>query len=105
MARPATGQVLTRRGKQGIVFSLRFRAGGRRQCVTLGRRSDGWTQAKAEQELADTLTLVRKGLWQPPVRSVSLTSTDDPSFHLFASEWMESKRSEGLSARTVVDYE
>ena len=55
MARPATGQVVERNGKRGRTFALRFTAYGERQYVTLGLQADGWTRAKAEQELADTL--------------------------------------------------
>lgn len=105
MARPATGQVVERDGKRGRVFALRFTAYGERRYVTLGTRADGWTQAKAEQELADTLTLVRKGIWRPPVPEPAPVVADDPTFHVFASEWLEAKRQEGLGQRTLVDYE
>ena len=30
---------------------------------------------------------------------------DDPTFHVFASEWLEAKRHEGLGERTLLDYE
>ena len=69
MARPATGRVIERDAKRGRVFALRFTAYGERHYVTLGTRRTGWTEAKAEQELADTLTLVRKGIWRPPAPS------------------------------------
>jgi hypothetical protein len=41
MSRPATGQVLERRGKRRRVFALRFRAYGRREYLTLERRHAG----------------------------------------------------------------
>ena len=41
MSRPATGQVLERKGKSGTTYALRFRAYGRRQYVTLGTRDEG----------------------------------------------------------------
>src|SRR5207248_8037839 len=67
MARPATGSVVidTRR-PDDPAFGIRFRAAGKRRFATLGRASEGWTEGRAEQELADTLALVRKGLWRPP---------------------------------------
>jgi hypothetical protein len=42
MSRPATGQVIERRGKRGRTFALRFRAYGRRQYLTLGTAEEGW---------------------------------------------------------------
>jgi hypothetical protein len=30
---------------------------------------------------------------------------DDPTFHVFASEWLEAKRHERLGERTLLDYE
>jgi len=105
MARPATAQVIERSGKRDRVFALRFTAYGERRYVTLGARADGWTQAKAEQELADTLTLVRKGLWRPTVPEPTPVVQDDPTFHVFASEWLDAKRQERLGERTLTDYE
>lgn len=71
----------------------------------LGRQADGWTRAKAELELADTLALVRKGIWRPPAPEPEPVVQPDPTFHIFASEWLESKRQEGLGERTLGDYE
>ena len=47
MSRPATGQVLERRGKRGRTYALRFRAYGRRHYLTL----DVAARAEAEAEL------------------------------------------------------
>jgi hypothetical protein len=66
VSRPATGQVLERRGKRGKVYALRFRAYGRREYVTLGATEDGWTLKAAEEELERTLAAVKLGVWQPP---------------------------------------
>ena len=73
--------------------------------MTLGTRADGWTEAKAEQELADTLTRVRRGIWRPPTAEPAPVVRDDPIFHVFASEWLEGTRQEGLGDRTLIDYE
>ena len=105
MARPATGQVIERQSKRGRRFALRFRAYGERQYVTLGLQADGWTRAKAEQELADTLSLVRMGIWRPATPEPTPVVHDDPTFHVFASEWLDAKRHEGLGERTLLDYE
>ena len=88
MARPATGQVIERNGKRGRTFALRFRAYGDRQYVTLGLKADGWTRPRAEQELADTLALVRKGIWRPATPEPAPVVHDDPTFLVFASEWL-----------------
>jgi hypothetical protein len=61
MARPATGQVVTRRGKRGTVYALSFRAYGKRQYVTTNAASE----PEAELELANVLADVRRGIWRP----------------------------------------
>jgi integrase len=89
MARPVKGQVVERRTKTSVVYALRFTAYGQRQYVTLGSREDGWTRQKAELELQDVLTDVRRGTWRaagPAPKSV------DPTFHEFASEWLAARR-------------
>jgi len=105
MPRKMTGKVLEREGQRGRVFALRFTAYGRRQYVTLGTAEDGWTRARAEAELENVKADVRRGRWQPPEREpVVEEPRREPTFHEFASEWMEARRHE-LSARTVEDYE
>ena len=66
MARPATGQIVERKGAQGITFAARFRALGQRQYVTLGYSWDGYTRRRAETELDNVLADVRRGRWRPP---------------------------------------
>src|SRR3954451_392841 len=91
MGRRPTGQVVERKTKAGIVYSLRFSAYGERQFVTLGGRHDGWTYAKAETELQNVLADVRRGTWRPPAPP-QMPETQDPSFHEFASEWLASRK-------------
>jgi integrase len=90
MARPVRGQVVERKTKGGVVvYALRFTAYGERQYVTLGSREDGWTRQKAELELQDVMTDVRRGTWRaagPGPKPV------DPTFHEFASEWLAARR-------------
>lgn len=100
MARPPSGAVLERRGKSGTTFALRFSAYGQRRYVTLevGNRQE------AEQELANVLADVRRGIWQPP-RQVSLPAiVESASFHVLASEWVARRRHE-VKPRTVESWE
>jgi integrase len=102
MARRATGQVVVREGKRGRVYALRFRAYGRREYLTL----DVTTQQQAEEELANVLADVRRGIWRPPRREATIREHEpEPTFHQFASEWLEGRREEGLGKRTLEDYE
>jgi integrase len=105
MARPATGQVVERRGKRGRAFALRFRAYGERRYVTLGTTEEGWTEARTEVELQNVLADVRRGTWRPPPepQAVELPA-EVPTFHRFASDWLMRKQAQGLGARTIDDY-
>ncbi len=104
MARPASGQVVIRQGKQGKTFALRFRAYGERQYVTLGSDTDGWTKARAEEELQNVLADVRRGLWRPPEPPSPVQApTIVPTFHEFASEWFDQKKPE-LRPATIAAY-
>jgi integrase len=94
MARPSSGQVLELERKAGRVFALRFRAYGERQYVTLGTDADGWTTQKAEEELAHTLGLVRRGLWKAPESMVVESPIEVPNFHTFSSEWVAARERE-----------
>jgi integrase len=102
MARKATGQVIERDGKRGRTYALRFRAYGQRQYVTLGTAEEGWNRAQAEERLRHTLADVERGIWKPPEPTVE-EPRPEPTFHEFASEWLEARRHE-LGKRTVEDY-
>jgi hypothetical protein len=91
MARPATGQVVVLKRQRGDVFALRFRANGKRQYVTLGTAEEGWSRARAEEELATNMAQARLGIWKPPAPQ---SSRRDPSFHEFASEWLRDREPE-----------
>jgi hypothetical protein len=97
MARPATGSVVIDALRpHDPAFGIRFRAAGKRRFATLGRASEGWTESRAEQELADTLALVRKGLWRPPEPPPpAKTLPEETTFHEFASEWFAAREAEG----------
>lgn len=104
MPRPPTGQVLEKVGKRDRTFALRFRAYGERRYVTLGTADDGWTRQRAEQELQNVLADVRRGIWRAPQPEPTVeTPTEEPTFHLFASEWLYAREQEGLAAKTIAD--
>ncbi len=105
MPRPLQGRVIARDGKRGTTFALRFYAYGKRRYVTLGSSANGWTIARAEEELSNVIADVRRGLWRPPEPPPVIEEPrEEPTFHVFASEWLEAKRIEGLSDRTYEDY-
>ncbi len=105
MPRTPSGQVLEFERAGGRTFALRFRAYGKRRYLTLGTPEEGWTRSAAEQELADVLADVRRGIWKPPISSNRAAEpASEPTFHEFASEWLESRRHE-FAARTAEDYE
>ena len=104
MARKSAGQVVELERQGGRTFALRFRAYGKRRYLTLGTSAEGWTRTKAEEELANVLADVRRGMWKPSEPREAAEPTPEPTFHEFASEWLETRRHE-FAARTVEDYE
>ncbi len=68
MARRSEGQVVERHWKSGRGYALRFRAYGEREYLTLGLETEGWKRGRAEEELANVMADVRRGLWTPPTR-------------------------------------
>ena len=82
MEKRSHGQIRTHDRKDGLTtYSLRVRAYGRREVVTLGADADGWTMRKAERKLEQVLAEIQVGVWRPP----SMTAGgEDPTFHEFA---------------------
>jgi integrase len=103
MARRLTGEVLELDRKGGRTYALRFYAYGKRRYVTLGTVAEGWTRWRAEEELANVLADVRRGIWKPPARKAAREPRPEPTFHQFASEWIDARRHE-FAPRTVEDY-
>jgi integrase len=68
-SRSATGEVLERRRDKTVVYALRFRAYGKRRYLTLGTKAEGWSRARAKEELQNVLADVRRGLWRPRVNN------------------------------------
>lgn len=108
MPRPAKGQVIEDTRGRTKIYALRFRAYGKREYLSLGTTDEGWTFAKAEEELDYILKQVRRGVWSRPQPPPPLVQAIDPSFHEFASEWLEHKRlelkREGRPENTYDDY-
>jgi integrase len=104
MARKATGQIVEKATNAGCVFALRFRAYGVRRYVTLGTDADGWDRRRAEVELENVLADVRRGIWRAPEPApVVEVPREEPTFHVFASEWLAARELEGLAAKTIAD--
>lgn len=100
VGRPPSGQVIETRGKTDTAFAIRFHAYGRRHYETLGHASEGWTRARADEELANRLADVRRGIWRPPAFEPVPGPQEEPTVHVLASEWVERRRHE-VDARTV----
>lgn len=105
MGRRATGQIREIPNRNGsISYAIRFPAYGKRRQITLGRSDDGYTRKEAEVELENTLADVRRGIWRPdaPVPAAD-APTGSPTFHEFASDWLEMKEPE-VAPKTAVGY-
>ena len=102
MPRRATGQLYEKKRKSGTTFAARIRANGGRHYVTLGRSQDGWTRARAEEELANLMADVRRGIWKPPrPEPPPAEPRPEPTFHEFSSEWYARREAEGLRPRSL----
>jgi integrase len=101
MARPATGQIVERQGKDGRVYrGLRFTAGGRRHYISLGPVA----HAAAERELRHVLADVERGIWQSPQSSGASSGPEElPSFHEYAEDWWL-RHEHHLRPKTQSDY-
>lgn len=98
----AQGQLIVRRRATDTTFAVRIPVAGRRHYVTLGTASEGMTERRARDEIANILADVRRGLWRPPANEPAqpIAPVEEPSFHLLASEWVDRRRHE-VDARTV----
>lgn len=101
MARRASGQIVERKRRQGIVYALRFQVEGERFYVTLGSPEEGWTGRRAEDELAATMAAVRAGTWKRPAPAPAVET--DPTFHEFASDWFAANE-RGWAEATRLNY-
>jgi integrase len=104
MEKRASGEVRVHERKDGqVTYSLRFRVDGKREILTLGTDTDGWTHRKAERRLDDVLAQVRAGVWERPTLADEVADRSQ-TFHMFASRWWAARRGE-LRPRTRENYE
>ncbi len=101
MARKATGQVIE--PKEGRGWAIRFRADGIRHYVALGTSANGWDRERAEAELRHVLADVERGIWKPQEQEPVAAPVEVPTFHQFASDWLETREPE-LMPKTIEDY-
>lgn len=104
MGRPATGRVEARNNKNGITYTARFTALGRRWKIRLGDSTDGMTAGSADLELQAILADVRRGRWLPAQSENAPTPVEaTQTFHELASAWLEGRRRD-LSVNGYNDY-
>jgi hypothetical protein len=96
-------------------FHLRFRAAGRRRRVVLHERAEcecgcggGWSERAARNELGNLLARVRAGVWEP-AQKPRIATTESPTFHEYASAWLQAKvdgvlGDRPIDANTEADY-
>jgi len=101
MPRKATGQVIE--PADGRSWAIRFRAYGKRRYVSLGTAEEGWDRRRAEAELRHVLADVERGVWRPYEPAQAPQVAEAPTFHEFASEWLENREPE-LRPKTVTSY-
>src|SRR4051794_1200596 len=110
MGRPATGSVTVETLADGAhAFKFRFRAEGRREQVTLHERracpcgcGGGWTHRTAAVEFENVLARVRAGVWRkPPQITHPIAAQHVPTFHEFASAWLQAKLTGVLGDRPI----
>ena len=106
VAKKATGEVKVREWKRGRGYALRFSAYGKRRYLTLGFERDGWTRERAEEELANVLADVRRGIWTPPRKSRGGESeapqrAEAPLFGAFARELVAGRRGQVSESTTT----
>ena len=101
MPRRATGQVIE--PSEGRSWAIRFRAYGMRRYVALGTAEEGWNRKRAEAELRHVLADVERGIWRPYEPAQAPQTPEAPTFHEFASEWLENREPD-LRPKTVKSY-
>ncbi|MBN8866046.1 MAG: tyrosine-type recombinase/integrase [Solirubrobacterales bacterium] len=109
MATKTSGKVLERHWKRGRGYALRFSAYGKRRYLTLGFERDGWTLERAEEELANVMADVRRGIWVPPKKDRGRAKPGEeeievPIFGPFASDLVAARRGE-VAQRTIENAE
>ena len=100
MARPTSGSVIERVGRDGRTYrSLRFSAYGKRHRVALGAVSAD----EAERALVHAIVDVERGTWRPPEIAKVTQPEPVPTFGEFGLEWWTLTKDQ-LAASTQADY-
>ncbi|MGH2939576.1 MAG: tyrosine-type recombinase/integrase [Solirubrobacterales bacterium] len=105
MPRPATGTIVEPKSP-GESWALRIPAYGDRHYVTLGTTDQGWNWKKADEERANIMADVRRGIWVPPEAEAPAPEPDgleDPTYHEWAETWFEDEEP-GLKPLSARDY-
>jgi len=106
---PARGNVIVKTLGDGTrVFKLRFRVLGRREMEVLHERRDckcgcggGWNERTAQIELENILAKVKVGVWRKRKPPPSVSAARVPTFHEYASKWLEDKKVGLLGDRPI----
>ncbi len=109
MARPSTGSITPEPQADGtITFRLRFPASGVRETVLLHERRacdcgcrGGWTERTAETELRNIIAKVAAGVWERPRRSAPAPVKRMPTFHEYASYWLQAHKDGVLGEKAL----
>jgi integrase len=103
--RPRAGEVKKtwRKRDQQWRFALRIWWQGERVWVPLGLEADGWNDYRAKLELENVMREVAAGVWRPPAPPPLDGNDRDPTFHEFATFWLEEHEAD-LERSTYDDY-
>jgi integrase len=109
MSREATGQISRKTLADGThAFQLRFTVDGRRERRTLHERrhcecgcGGGWTKRTAAVELDTTLAKIKAGVWRKPRAPETSEPIGMPTFHQYASAWLQAKREGAIGDRSI----
>jgi integrase len=109
MSREHTGTITTKTLSDGTrAFYLRFIDKGRRERVTLHERrgctcgcGGGWNERTAAVELKNIVARVEAGVWQKARPDKPPGQQKMPTFHEYASAWLEAKIAGAIGDRPI----
>lgn len=109
MSPPARGNVIVKTLSDGTrVFKLRFRVHGRREMRVVHERrgckcgcGGGWNERTAQIELENILAQVKVGVWKKRKPAPTVAAARIPTFHEYASKWLEDKKAGLLGDRPI----
>ncbi len=102
MARPIEGHLTEIQTSAGVTYTARITVNGKRRSFRIGSTAEGWTRAKAEDELSVMAAQLRRG--HVPASNVPIDEPIEvPTFHVFATEWLQAKAPQ-LAPTTIDAY-